>query len=189
MLTAKPISTISYNSQQFLMYTLKNLTDAKILQFWAFVPHKGEYDSTLDIQDKDHIHLYLEPNRRIDTVDLLDNFIEVDPNNTLPLKCIVFRSSVFADWLLYNLHDHDYLVTKFETKQYTYSLQDFFVSDKDTFQQMVFDVYHSSDTTLLPKLTNALQSGNTFQSLAQSGHIPIAKANQYIALRNLMKGV
>lgn len=189
MLTAQPISTISYNTQQFLLYTLNKLTDAKVLQFWAFIPHKGEYDDILKITDKNHIHLYMEPNRRVDTVELLDNFTEVDPNNTLPLKCTVIRHSVFAEWYLYNLHDPDYLATKFETKQYTYQFSDYFSSDADSFLQMVFDVYHSSDSTLLPKLTNALQSGNTFQSLARSGHIPLPKANQYIALRNLMKGV
>lgn len=189
MLTRKSVSTISYNTEEFLNSTLEKLTKAKVIEFWSYIYHKGEYDQHLCHQDKNHYHVYIQPNRQIDTVEMLENFVEIDPTNDKPLKCIVFRSSKFDDWLLYNLHDKDYLATKFEEKEYYYCLYDFVASDLDTFNDMVFEAYHNSDTTLLPKLCTALQSGNTFADLANTGHITLAKANQYRALRDLMKGV
>ena len=51
MNTRNPISTISYNSMLFLKAKLDELVNAKVIQFYAFIFHKGEDD---EAGKKDH---------------------------------------------------------------------------------------------------------------------------------------
>ena len=108
MATQKPLSTISYNTESFLSEKLKSLYKAHIIQSYQYIKHKGEDG------DKDHIHLRLEPNKRLDPMDLAEMFIELDPNNVKPLCCRPFRPSKEEDWLLYAVHDKDYLKLKYK---------------------------------------------------------------------------
>lgn len=102
-LTAKPISTISYNSEGFLTRLLDRMISAKIIVDYRYIRHYGENGQ------KDHWHVWLEPNKRLDTGVLMDEFKEVDPNNDKPLGCMPFRTSKSGHWLMYALHDPDYL--------------------------------------------------------------------------------
>ena len=102
-LTAKPISTISYNSEGFLTRLLDRLLASNTIVDYRYIFHHGEDG------DKDHYHVWIEPNKRIDTGALVNEFIEADPNNELPLKCLPFRTSKSDHWLMYVLHDADYL--------------------------------------------------------------------------------
>ena len=108
MATQKPLSTISYNTESFLKEKLESLYKAHIIQSFQYIKHKGEDG------DKDHIHLRLEPNKRIDPMDLAEKFIELDPNNVKPLCCRPFRPSKEEDWILYAVHDKDYLSLKYK---------------------------------------------------------------------------
>lgn len=102
-LTAKPISTISYNSVEFLKRKLDQLFKGHIIDDYRYIQHIGENG------DKDHIHVLLYPNKRIDTGILKDEFIEADPTSEKGLGVMPFRSSKPDHWLMYVIHDKDYL--------------------------------------------------------------------------------
>ena len=103
-LTAKPISTISYNTEGFLTRLLDRLLASNTIVDYRYIFHHGE-----DSDKKDHYHVWIEPNKRIDTGALANEFIEADPNNDKPLICLPFRTSKSDHWLMYVLHDADYL--------------------------------------------------------------------------------
>lgn len=107
MATQKPISTISYNTLGFLKDRLEQLYNAHIIQAYMYICHKGEEG------DRDHIHLRIEPNKRLDAMDLFDEFIEYDGIHDKPLCCRPFRLSVEEDWFLYVVHDPEYLKLKY----------------------------------------------------------------------------
>lgn len=107
MATQKPISTISYNSESFLIEKLQILYDAHIIQAWQYIVHKGEDG------DKDHIHLRIEPNKRIDAMDLTEKFKEFEKGKDKPLGVRPWRNSKEEDWYLYSVHDSDYLSLKY----------------------------------------------------------------------------
>lgn len=107
MATQKPISTISYNSESFLIEKLQILYDAHIIQAWQYIVHKGEDG------DKDHIHLRIEPNKRIDAMDLTEKFKEFEKGKDKPLGVRPWRNSKEEDWFLYAVHDSDYLSLKY----------------------------------------------------------------------------
>lgn len=107
MATQRPISTISYNSEFFLVEKLQNLYDAHIIQAWQFITHKGEDG------DKDHIHLRIEPNKRIDPMELTEMLKEYEKGKDKPLGVRPWRQSKEEDWFLYAVHDSDYLSLKY----------------------------------------------------------------------------
>lgn len=103
-LTAKPISTISYNSEQFLERLLNRLLSAHVLEDFRYIKHQPEED-----EEKEHFHICLFPNKRIDTAILREEFNEVDPTNEKPLGCLPFRTCKTDHWIMYVLHDEKYL--------------------------------------------------------------------------------
>lgn len=125
MKTTKPIATISYNSEAFLRYMLEYLLDEKYIVFWAYIPHMKEED-----EEKDHFHVYVEPNKPLDLLWLKDQFKEKDlSGNPKPLGCINFKPSKWVDWYYYGLHDKAYLLNHGETRKYSYTFADVRTSD------------------------------------------------------------
>lgn len=105
-LTTKPISTISYNSPEFLRDRLDSLFKAKRIADYRYILHFGEEG------DKDHFHVWLMPGRRLDTAELVDFFSEPDPlKPDKPLGVQPFRKSDEDNWLMYSIHDPEYLET------------------------------------------------------------------------------
>lgn len=101
--TTKPISTISFNTPDYLAVKLSELTQAKILSFWAFIPHLPEDDEG---GKKEHIHVYIEPSKMVQTDDIRHELRQPDPNQpNMLLGCLPFKSSNFGNWYLYGLHD------------------------------------------------------------------------------------
>lgn len=107
MATQSPISTISYNTEPFLREKLETWYNAHIIQAFQYICHKGEDG------DKDHIHVRLEPNKRIDPMDLQDQLHEYQIGKDKPLGCRPFRPSKEEDWILYVVHDPIYLKLKY----------------------------------------------------------------------------
>lgn len=107
MATQKPISTISYNTEPFLKEKLDNWLKAHIIQAYQYICHKGEDG------DKDHIHLRIEPNKKLDAMDLQEQLREYQMGNDKPLGCRPFRPSKEEDWILYAVHDEQYLKLKY----------------------------------------------------------------------------
>lgn len=108
MATQKPISTISYNTEPFLKEKLDIWLNAHIIQAYQYICHKGEDG------DKDHIHLRIEPNKKLDPMDLMEQLREYQIGKDKPLGCRPFRPSKEEDWILYAVHDAQYLNLKYQ---------------------------------------------------------------------------
>lgn len=174
MLTSKPFSTISYNTDEFLSDTLNKLVDEHKLDFWCYITHQPEDDET-----KYHKHLYMIPCGRVDTCALAEILREPDethPHN--PLGIIRCKSSKFTDWYLYALHDIDYLIAKGEMRKFHYRENEFIFSDKDYF----LELKHTSDFSpykAFRRLRDMVSSGVSFEELLYNGFIPIQQIYQY----------
>lgn len=121
MLTSKAFSTISYNTEEFLKSTLERLLKQGIINEWYYIFHKGELDAYTQEREKDHFHVYMNPSKRLDTDALRELFKELDKSNPKPLGCMPCQSSKLDDWVMYGVHDADYLATKGEVKEFSYS--------------------------------------------------------------------
>lgn len=106
-MTSKPISTISYNTEAFLKEKLESWVKAHIIQTYMYVCHKGEDG------DKDHIHLRIEPNKKLDPMTLSEELLEYEKGKDKPLGCRPWRPSKEEDWFLYAVHDQEYLKLKY----------------------------------------------------------------------------
>lgn len=174
MLTSKLFSTISYNSKDFLVRKLDEMICAHIIDFYIFIEHFPEED-----EKKNHKHLLIVPSSRVDTCVFVEKLREPDPlcpNN--PLGCIRCVSSKFVDWYLYSIHDPDYLLSKGETRKYTYTDDDFVMSDKDYF----LELKHTCDFNQYKQFSrfrDLVASGVEFDELLYNGFIPIHRVYQY----------
>lgn len=178
MRTSKPISTISYNSPQFLQAKLEEFTRNHVLSAWFFVQHRAEKD-----ERKDHIHVYAVPNKMLDTMCLQDALRELDPSNpSKPLGCIDFCSSKSDDAALYFSHDEDYLAWKGERREYHYGYDEFTYSDADWFEDIVYHAYHASDFASKSKVIKALREGVSPVDIVMTGLAPIQMATSLRAL-------
>lgn len=174
MRTTKPVSTVSYNTEPFLEGVLNELVRAHKIAFWAYVKHTAEAD-----EKKDHIHLYIEPNGKIDTMDLQDLLKEVDLKNPgKPLKCIDWRSSKWDDWYLYGIHYEPYLRMKFEERQFHYTEEDVKASDREDLENKVYRTMHS-DVLKHMRIHAAMIEGCTVEKLVYNGAIPPSQAFAY----------
>lgn len=174
MKTSKPFSTISYNTADFLDAKLLDLVKRRKIDFYAFVHHLPEVD-----EKKEHKHLYIVPNGKVDTDEVVDYLLEHDANNpTMPLGCIRPKSSKFGDWYLYGLHDPDYLASKGQVRQYVYAREEFHVSDEDYFNEEIhqIDMSHLSRTKTLRQ---AVEDHVPFEQMVVLGQIPIQQINAY----------
>lgn len=185
MRTSTPVSTISYNTDEFLTNMLNTLMHERIIEFWIYINHIPESDE----KGKYHKHLYFIPSGLIDTFVLSQRFEEFDLLNPdkPPLACKVFRHSSFVDWYLYALHDKDYLAKKCNREvNYTYTEDDFVMSDELYFCELK----HQSDFSKyknVNKFRSAINSGLSFRELAKNGFVPIQQINQWEKFFNLMR--
>lgn len=181
MKTSKPFSTISYNTADFLYQKLSELVSRRQIDFFAWVLHYPEEDEA-----KEHKHLYIVPNGRVDTDQVLDYLLELDPKKPdKPLKCIRVKPSKFPDWYLYALHDTVYLASKGQARKYHYTLSDVVTGDKDYLLEEV----HTIDFAKLNRfasLRDAALSGQRFEELLMSGAIPIQQTYAYRQAYDLM---
>ena len=181
MKTSKPFATISYNTADFLTQKLNDLYQRRVIDFFAWISHYPEED-----EKKLHKHVYIVPNGRVDTDQVLDYLLELDPlNPTLPLKCLRPRSSKFADWYLYAIHDTAYLASKGQARKYHYSIADIVSADSDYLLEEV----HTIDFAKLNRfasLRDAAVSGTPFEELLMGGSIPIQQTYAYRQAYELM---
>ena len=175
MRTSKPFSTISYNTESFLIRKLTQLQRSHMLDFWAFVKHLPEDD-----ERKSHIHLICIPSKIVDTSSFLEYFVEANLTTpgALPLRCLPCMSSKFSDWYLYCSHDPDYLATKMLSRKFRYTDSDFVTSDPDYF----FELIKTSDCTFhlrFAKFRDLVLGGAKFHHLIAQGFVPLPLINQY----------
>lgn len=196
MITNKPFSTISYNSIGFLTNKLDLFVDDGYIVFYALYPHKGEDDES---GKKDHIHVYIEPNKRIDTqalfteleeVDIpLNEFLELAPQEQKLhiLKCMPCRTSSgkFAHWYMYSQHNPQYLKAKNLTKKFFYNAEDCITNDNDYLHYLVQQI-EPIPLTPYQAIREAIENGETFHEFIAKGQIPITLIHAYSKAYDLM---
>jgi len=184
MRTSKPISTISYNTQEFLIAKCDELIRNHKISDYMFINHFAEAD-----EKKNHIHLWLKPNTLLDTMDLQNYFKELDPNNpTKPLKCLDFRSSEVDDWVLYNEHYEPYLASKGESREFHYTKDDFIYYDEDNFDDLYNHAHKGSEWAKRNQILTALNDGMVKPTdLILNGTIPLNMASQLNAFKYMQQ--
>lgn len=183
MRTTKPISTISFNTPDFLELKLNELLKAGRISFWSFVPHKAEDD---EAGKKPHCHVYIEPSKMLQTDDLKSEFKEFDPSNpSKPLSCITFKSSKFDPWYLYGLHDKRYLASKNQARKFHYSHDDFRTSDDD---DLLFKARSIDLISLSPyaDMEDAQRQGITWSEYFSRGTVPLPQIALFERAWNLL---
>lgn len=131
--TSKPLSTVTWNSEQFLVNRLNDLMKNGVISYWCYVLHKAEKS-----EGKDHIHLYFEPRKMVDPVDFRSYLCEVDiANPSKPIMPSRIQPSKGNHWVAYCRHDPVYIkkYTKEGIKEYEYSKDAFKSSDDILFEQ------------------------------------------------------
>lgn len=170
MRTSKPISTISYNSVDFLTSKLDDLIRQNKLTFYAFVKHFAEADE----QHKDHYHLFMIPNGTINTDEIFNYFIEVDPTMPdKPIKLQPIRNSKFPDWYLYSTHNKNYLLSKGSKREFHYQQSDFITSDDNCLNEFIHTIDYSKYNRT-QAIIDAINDGYTWETFVLSGQVPIA---------------
>ncbi|MBQ8685128.1 MAG: hypothetical protein IJ514_03030 [Clostridia bacterium] len=181
MTTSKPFSTISYNSEDFLISKLDELVAGGVLDEYSFIHHAKEEDEL-----KDHIHLYMIPSHKMDTAKIKDYLQEYDEQNPeKPLGCISCVSSKWDDFYLYGIHDPAYLASKGMSRKYRYIKDDFHFSSKEFFYELIRRIDRSKFIGL-ERITDAVENGVSFAEMARLGQIPVQLVNQYRLMYELM---
>lgn len=175
MATSKPISTISYNTDNFLRRRLDELTNIGTLQAWFYIHHLGESKDD-ESPCKEHIHLLVLPNKRVDLVKFQQEFVEINPVDLKkPLRCMPFRNSVVNDWFLYALHDPIYLSQKGMVKEHEYKPEQFIASDSDFLTCCICEAFRQFSASPVLAIREAIEKGISFDALVYSGRIPLAQ--------------
>lgn len=169
MATQRPISTISYNTEPFLRERLEELLKGHIIQAYQYIWHKGEDG------DKDHIHVRIEPNRRVDQMDIAEHFSEYDSSHPhKPLGVRPFRNSSEEDWILYAVHDPDYMALKYSSDQrekIPYSWED--IKCNESYDvEVAFMRAKASLRHMAPSIVRSLRTGTTAADLVSQGENP-----------------
>lgn len=186
MKTSKPISTISYNTRAFLLGKLQELERNYTISAWFFIYHFAEEDEA-----KDHFHVFIKPNGKIDTCELQAQFKEYcssDPN-IKPLGCIDFQASKIDDAYLYFAHYKPYLSWKHQKRRYHYDWSCFACSDFDWLEYVHNHALSASDFAERSAILNAIQdNSNSLSNLISNGVVPLNMATSVFAYRNLLDG-
>lgn len=180
MATQKPISTISYNTEAFLREKLDEYVASHIIQAYMYIKHKGEDG------DKDHIHLRIEPNKRLDPMDLQDDLKEYVSGEKKPLGVRPFRPSKEEDWFLYVVHDPEYLAIKYGTDKdgkIEYHWRDIVATEGyDT--EIAFIRAKQSLKHTAPSVIKQLESGVSAGKLIREGESPFIVGSVLRYLQN-----
>lgn len=179
MLTTRTISTIHYCEPILLKNILDNLIDKNIISFYAFVSHFKESDET-----KNHIHLFMEPSKRVDTIVLRNEF-DIPVMNEKPIRCLPIVCSKFGDWFMYGCHDKAYLLSLGQSREFHYSINDFVCSDFDYFNELI----HKIDRSRLNAnqvIIDALENNIPFSQLLRNGQVPVQQINQWKLMYELL---
>jgi hypothetical protein len=182
MRTSKPFSLISYNTKEFLIEKLNELVEYGLVQFWAFIEHLPEED-----EKKAHKHLYIIPQKLIDTQRIEKALQEIDLNDLTakPLGAIFPQSSKFDDWYLYGLHDKKYLAYKGQKRKYHYNDSAFVVSCQDTFQELK-NLIDYTEINRLSLIIEKAENGESLSDIIKTTNIPLQLIGQVKQLYNII---
>lgn len=179
---SKCISTISYNTESFLVKILDDLIKKHIISDYMYIWHEPEED-----ERKGHFHVWMRVNKKVDTMDIQDMSKEFDPDHPdKPLKCMDFRPSSTEDWILYSLHDRKYLVYKRESRVHHYTKDEVKCYDRDMFDQYYYEAYHSGKFAEWMQMLEILNNDKVNKAdLIHNGQIHWKDAGALLALERL----
>lgn len=174
MQTTKLISSISFNTPSFLRGKLQTLVASAVIEYGYAIIHHPEDDET-----KEHIHFIVKPNRRLDTSALRNEFVEKLPNEEKARGCLPFRATNhITDWLLYSVHDVEYLLKRGETRKHHYNLPDIWSTCQELLEEDWRDCHRYSDSKI-PLLAQYAKEGKTWFEIVSLGFIPVNQLFQY----------
>lgn len=176
--TTKTISTISYNSKEFLQLKLNELKRNEIILFGFFIYHDPEQD-----EKKGHFHVVMEPNGKVNLKALQEEFLEKDKTgNPKPLGVMPFNiTQSYDDWILYSLHDSDYLMSKGLAREHHYQFDEIHCTTDD--EELLQDKYNSINHLRYSRdheIYEAVSKGASNFDLLQSGLIPLSRLGFYL---------
>lgn len=186
MRTTKPISTISFNTPAYLRLKLDELLNAGRISFWAFIEHLPEDDEG---GRKEHMHVYIEPSKMLQTDDVKSELTEYDPEHPKkPRGCLPFKSSKFDPWYLYALHDKRYLASKSQSRHYHYRHEQIVTSDDDnlTFLARSIDMLALSPYA---DMEDAINQGISWPEYFSRGNVPLPQIRQFQEAWNTLLAV
>ena len=167
-MTKKPLSTISFNTENFLSSTLKTLVQGGKIQSWMYVKHLAEEDTK-----KDHIHLILIPCSVVNPVLIRKSFIEPSFSSLGDLGCLPFCPSKISDWLLYALHYQPYLFSKGLVREHHYNISTVCSNESvDYVHQCFSEAVESLNTSRVQNFIDMAMKGSSFGDLLASGLVP-----------------
>lgn len=174
MQTTKLISTVSFNTPSFLRGKLQTLVGSAVLEYAHWVTHEPEEDET-----KQHTHVVMKPNRRLDTSALRNEFIEKLADEEKPRGVLPFHStSRMSDWILYSAHDVQYLLRRGETRKHSYNLEQFGSTCIDLLEEDWREC-HRADDSKIPLLREYAKQGKSWVDVLELGIIPAQHLFQY----------
>lgn len=169
MRTSKSISTISYNSPNFLRSKIEEWKKAGLIEFGMWIKHDPEQD-----EKKAHYHVFMRPAKLVQTTFFEEDSQELDKNNPdKPFKMIGFRISKESDWLLYSIHDPTYLKEKGLEREYVYSLDDIESTCDDTLNDIISHCSDDRNGKIEYRLIEMINRGMNWDSIVKSGFIPL----------------
>lgn len=168
MRTKRLVSTISYNTDGFISAALDRLVTAGLVDWAHWVRHEPEEDEA-----KAHFHLVVAPSRMLDTAALSAAFKEADlahPDRP-PLGVMPWRfCSSLDDWLLYAIHDPDYLISKGQRRAYHYRREDVQSTAPDLLAEQFREV-NLSRFGVGSQIAAMVQAGASWEKVICSGLI------------------
>lgn len=177
MKTSRLISSISYNTPEYLEDVLSTLVEQGVIEYWHFICHHAEEDDR-----KPHIHVCVQPSRRMETRGLSQWFQEAvngDPRNVV--GTVLWRPSKIDDWLQYAIHDEAYLASKGEVKKYHYRLEDL----RTSCHELLVEQWHGinrSPYRVVQLLLDCAKEGLPVDAVLASGRISLASAHNVMIM-------
>lgn len=185
MKTIKPVSSVSWNSEEFLTKTLNKLIDDHVVLFWFYVKHLPESN-----EGKEHFHVYIEPDIRIDTNEFRQQFEELPPKDSKEkdiIRPLPFEKSNFDNAYLYFTHNKVYLNSKGFYKQY-YNYTNVVSSDDFLLQEKVGLIdFYKIQGSRANRIKDAIIHGVCFEDMVLTGLIPVQQINQYQKLYDILR--
>lgn len=182
--TSKPISTISYNSPEFLRQKINYWKELGIIEYGMWIRHEPDEDNK-----KAHYHVFLKPAKLIQTMDLENDsmefpgqkFYDTDgvtgtelvQTEVKPLKMIGFRMSKEDDWILYGIHDPTYLAEKGMTRNVHYSFNDIETTCIDTLHDMITHLIDNRKGRLEVRIFDLIQKDFSWRDIVTTGIVPL----------------
>lgn len=155
MKTARPFSSISYNTEKRLKQILDIQFERGVIRFYAFINHFAEED-----EKSAHFHVYVEPDGQLDTNSFSNLFNELVKGESAPRRWRPCQSSKFDDWYLYCLHDKEYLESKGQSRKHHYNINQVVCSDQADLKDHIGHIDYTRYTSLGSAI-RAARSGET----------------------------